>query len=119
MDIYGRVIFTILGLSSTLIICVPTLKRRQTRRDAQDRLKMVSAALVEAEERTMRVQERHDKLLAQICSYYLCHTALEEAIVGARKAMDEELEFVSTLRKLQLWILATFPDHVDLGNALS
>ncbi|KAL2940975.1 50S ribosomal protein L20 [Bienertia sinuspersici] len=80
---------------------------------------MISAALEAAEERAMRVQERHDKLLNQICSYYVCHKELEQAIVGVRKAMDEEIEFAATLRKMQLWILATFPDHVDLAAALS
>lgn len=80
---------------------------------------MISELLAVAEERGMKVQERHDKLLSQMCSYYLCHKEVLEAIVGARKTMDEDLEFAATLRKMQLWILSTFPDHVDLGDALS
>lgn len=65
-----------------------------------------------AEERVIRFEERHDRILSQICSYYLTHKELEESLAGARTAMNEALEFASTLRKMQKKVIDSFPgDH--------
>ncbi|KAL9248117.1 hypothetical protein vseg_021476 [Gypsophila vaccaria] len=116
---YDRVILAIIGISSTILCILPTLKTSQSKRNADERLKMINESLEQAEERVVRLQERHDRLVARICSYYMCHNELEEAVVGARKALDEELEFVALLRKMQLFVLSSFPRNLDLSGVFS
>lgn len=73
-----------------------------------DRLKIISEALHEAEGRLIRYQERHDHILDHMCSYYLINQNMQEALAGARDAMNEALELVVALRKLQLQAIVSF-----------
>ncbi|KAH9620961.1 hypothetical protein KSS87_017932 [Heliosperma pusillum] len=100
-----------IGISSTIICCLPTLKRQQSKRCIEERLELMNEALEKAEERVMRLQERHDRLVTQICSYYMCYKELDHAVLGARMALHEELEFVASLRKMQLLLLTSFFDN--------
>lgn len=75
------------------------------RRRAIEKLKLVNEALVAAEENVARLQERHDVILKEICSYYLVNSELQEALVAARAAVDVASGFVIELRRLQLNIL--------------
>ena len=70
---------------------------------------MVSEALVEAELRVVRYEERHDRILGQICSHYLVNQDMEEAMARARGAMNDAQEFAVILRNLQIEILSSFP----------
>ncbi|KAK9691915.1 hypothetical protein RND81_09G228500 [Saponaria officinalis] len=119
MGSYGHIIWAMLGISSTIICLLPCLKRRQSKQCADERLKMINESLEQAEERVMRLRDRHDQLVARICSYYMCHNELVEAVVGARKALDDELEFVALLRKMQLFVLSSFPHNVDFSSVFS
>lgn len=78
----------------------------------------MSDALERADERAARSQERHDRLLGQVCSFYLANKELEEALGGARRAMDEAMEFAGGLRKMQMRLISSFPDDVDLVVAI-
>lgn len=75
------------------------------RRRAIEKLKLVNEALVAAEENVARLQERHDVILKEICSYYLVNSELQEALVAARAAVDVASGFVIELRRLQLNLL--------------
>ncbi|PKI51510.1 hypothetical protein CRG98_028070 [Punica granatum] len=112
----GRLIFAVIGFSASFFLCIPNLKRWQRQQISAERLRIVSEALDHAEERVARSQERHDRILSQICTFYLTNQNLEEALVGARRAMEEASEFVSTLRKMQMRIISSFPDEVDVFN---
>lgn len=65
----------------------------------------MNEALVAAEENVARLQERHDVILKEICSYYLVNSELQEALVAARAAVDVASGFVIEIRRLQLNIL--------------
>jgi len=75
---------------------------------------MVSEALEAAEERAVRFQERHRKILSHICSTYLTDAKLVEAIAGARTTMNQALDFALQLRKIQFRIITSFPDAIDV-----
>ncbi|KAL0890770.1 hypothetical protein Bca101_014753 [Brassica carinata] len=62
------------------------------RRRAIEKLKLVNEALVAAEENVARLQERHDVILKEICSYYLVNSELQEALVAARADIDAASE---------------------------
>ncbi|CAI9768971.1 unnamed protein product [Fraxinus pennsylvanica] len=83
-------------------------RRRKNRQAAEEKLKIVCETLHEAEERVIRYEERHDKILSQICSYYMVNENLEEALVGAKNAMNDALEFSVGLRNLQMEILTSY-----------
>jgi Werner syndrome ATP-dependent helicase len=72
---------------------------------AIEKLRLVNEALVTAEENVTRLQERHDVILKEICSYYLVNTELHEALVSSRAAINDASSFVMELRRLQLNIL--------------
>jgi len=75
---------------------------------------MVSEALEAAEERAVRFQERHDRILSQICSTYLTNAELVEAMEGARATMNQALDFALQWRKIQFRIITSFPDAIDV-----
>lgn len=70
---------------------------------------MINKALEQAELKLMRCEERHDRILGQICSVYLVNPDLEEALKGAREAMNEARDFSVTLRSLQMEMISSFP----------
>ena len=113
MDI-GHIILAIIGFSTSFFLCVPNLRRWHKQQMASEKLKLISEALEVAEERAARYQERHDRILSQVCSTYLTNTELVEALQGARAAMNQALEFAVDLRKIQFRILTSFPDAVDV-----
>lgn len=91
-----------------------SFKRRQRQQALIERLRIISQALERAEERALRFQERHDRILSQMCSYYMVNQELLDALKAARAAMIEALEFAAVLRKMQLQILRSLPDVVDV-----
>ncbi|PIM98348.1 hypothetical protein CDL12_29175 [Handroanthus impetiginosus] len=108
MDI-GRIVITLLGASaSTFYLIVPELRKMQERKARAEKLRIIREALEEAEKRLMRYEERHDHILSQLCSYYMINPNLEEALSGARHAMNEALQFAVELRKLQIEIISSF-----------
>lgn len=70
---------------------------------------MINEALEQAEERAMRYEERHDRILCRISSHYLINQDLEDALTGAREAMNEARDFAVTLRSLQMELICSFP----------
>ncbi|KAE8684102.1 ATP-dependent DNA helicase Q4 [Hibiscus syriacus] len=109
---YVRIIFAVFGFSTSLIFVLPGLKKWQRQQVLIEKLRIISQALEHAEERAMRFQERHDRILGQMCSYYMVNQELEDAVAGARTAMNEALEFAVGLRKMQLQILRSI-DEID------
>lgn len=71
---------------------------------------MITEALEKAEERVKRYEERHDRILGQICSYYLSNQDLEETLAAARAALNEALEFAAGFRDLQMKLISSYPD---------
>ncbi|KAK8589271.1 hypothetical protein V6N12_023673 [Hibiscus sabdariffa] len=102
----------VIGFSTSFFFVLPGLKKWQRQQVLIEKLRIISQALEQAEERAMRFQERHDRILGQICSYYMVNQDLEDALAGARAAMNEALEFAVGLRKMQLLILRSI-DEVD------
>ncbi|KAL0761992.1 hypothetical protein Bca101_078142 [Brassica carinata] len=82
-------------LSSSFFFALSPIFRQ--RRRAIEKLKLVNEALVAAEENVARLQERHDVILKEICSYYLVNSELQEALVAARAAVDVASGFVLEL----------------------
>ncbi|CAF2012654.1 unnamed protein product [Brassica napus] len=92
-----------IALSGSFFFALSPMFRQ--RRRAIEKLKLVNEALVAAEENVARLQERHDVILKEICSYYLVNSELQEALVAARAAVDVASGFVIELRRLQLNLL--------------
>ncbi|KOM35523.1 hypothetical protein LR48_Vigan02g167300 [Vigna angularis] len=110
----NHIVYAVIGFSASFLFCVPNIKRWQRTHLAAEKLKMVSEALEAAEERAVRFQERHDRILSQICSTYLTNAELVEAISGARATMNQALDFALQLRKIQFRIITSFPDAIDV-----
>ncbi|KAL2469175.1 uncharacterized protein Fot_50751 [Forsythia ovata] len=106
---YKPIVLALLGFSASFIFLFPDLQRRKNRQVAVEKLKIICETLHEAEERVTRYEERHDRILSQICSYYMINEKLEEALLGAKNAMNDALEFSVGLRKLQMEIISSFP----------
>ncbi|CAN8255740.1 unnamed protein product [Cochlearia groenlandica] len=104
MDLYGSIILlsTIALTGSFFFAFSPMLRHR---RRAMEKLRLVNEALVCAEKNVVRLQERHDVILKEICSYYLVNFELQEDLVETRDAIDNAYRFVMELRRLQLNIL--------------
>lgn len=111
---FGRVIFALIGFSSSLFFFVPNVKSWHTQQVTTEKLRIIGAALKQAEKRATRFQERHDRILHQISSFYLINKELEGALADARAAMNEALEFAANLRKLQMKIISSFPSDNQL-----
>lgn len=110
----GHVVFSIIGFSTSFFFLVPNLKKWHWQQLKKEKLKIIEEALERAEERVVRFEERHDRILSELCSHYLTHKELEDALAGARAAMNGALEFAATLRKMQTRIISSFPgDHHD------
>lgn len=107
MDLYGTIIIlSTIALSGSFFFALSPILRQRHR--AIEKLRLVNEALVAAEENVARLQERHDVILKEICSYYLVNTELQEALVAARAAINDASAFVMELRRLQLNILNSF-----------
>ncbi|KAF3976578.1 hypothetical protein CMV_000256 [Castanea mollissima] len=118
MDYY-RVVLAIVGLSFSYFLCVPNLKKRHKQQIIIEKLRMISEALEHAEERVLRLQERHDRILSQMCSYYFIHNELEVSLADARAVLDEAMESAGNLRRMQRKIIGYFPDEVDVKDMSS
>nr|POF01982.1 hypothetical protein CFP56_06432 [Quercus suber]POF01983.1 hypothetical protein CFP56_06433 [Quercus suber] len=116
---YCRVVLAIVGLSFSYFLCVPNLKQRHKQQIIIEKLRMISEALEHAEERVLRLQERHDRILSQMCSYYFIHNELEVSLADARTVLDEAMESAGNLRRMQRKIIGYFPDEVDVKDMLS
>ncbi|KAK7277948.1 hypothetical protein RJT34_22969 [Clitoria ternatea] len=100
-----KMVIGIIGLSTSFLLCVGKIKRRHRKQEAAEKLKVITEALEAAEERVARYEERHDRILSQICASYLTNTELLQALVAARATMDQALDFAVHLRKIQFTIL--------------
>ena len=110
---FGPIFYALIGFSMSVALCLPNLKKWQSQQITAEKLRIISEALEDAEERAMRFQERHDHVLSQVCSYYLCKQELLEALAESRVAMNEALGFAVGLRKMQMEILCSYPGEVD------
>ncbi|KAJ6775461.1 DNA HELICASE RECQ FAMILY MEMBER [Salix purpurea] len=111
----NHLIFAIAGFSAAFILRLPILRLRHGQQITEEKLRMIAEVLEHAEERAQKLQERHDHMLGQICSYYLINRDLGDALAGARAAMNEAMEFAVRLRDVQMRILINFPDEADLS----
>ncbi|CAK8572466.1 unnamed protein product [Lathyrus sativus] len=118
MDI-GNIVFAIIGFSASFIFCVPSLKTWQRKQMALEKLKIIREALEEAEERVVRFQERHDRILNHISASYLTNAEAVEALAGARRNMNQALEFAVELRSIQFKTISSFPNAVHIVNGAS
>lgn len=116
---YCRVVLAIVGLSFSYFLCVPNLKKRHKQQIVIEKLRMISEALEHAEERVLRLQERHDRILSQMCSYYFIHNELEVSLADSRAVLDEAMESAGNLRRMQRKIIGYFPDEVDVKDMSS
>lgn len=116
---YCRVVLVIVGLSFSYFLCVPNLKKRHKQQIIIEKLRMISEALEHAEERVLRLQERHDRILSQMCSYYFIHNELEVSLADSRAVLDEAMESAGNLRRMQRKIIGYFPDEVDVKDMSS
>lgn len=116
---YCRVVLAIVGLSFSYFLCVPNLKKRHKQQIIIEKLRMISEALEHAEERVLRLQERHDRILSQMCSYYFIHNELEVSLADSRAVLDEAMESAGNLRRMQRKIIGYFPDEVDVKDMSS
>ncbi|CAK9167601.1 unnamed protein product [Ilex paraguariensis] len=113
----GRIVFAIIGFSASFFLYFPSFKRRLQSKQiiTTHKLKIINEALEIAEERVVRYEERHDRILSQISSFYLVNQELQDALFGAREAMNEALEFVVGLRRLKMEIISSYPGEVDVS----
>ncbi|KAJ0079114.1 hypothetical protein Patl1_22572 [Pistacia atlantica] len=82
---YGRLVFAIIGFSSSFFLCLPSLKRWHRHQISQENLRLVTEALDQAEEMMVKFQERHDRILNQICSYYMVNEELLKDLGGCSR----------------------------------
>lgn len=100
---------TMIGIAASFVLQIPEIqKRNDKRRTVREKLTMADEALAEAEERVRIYEERHDRILNQICSYYMMNHNLEESLIGAKDAVNEALEFALALRILKWEIPSSF-----------
>ena len=103
-------ILNILAASASLFIVFPEIKKMQIRKMKAYKLKIISQALKQAQDRLTIYTERHDRILHHICSYYFINQYLEEALSAARDAMDQAKDLTIALTKLQLETINSFSD---------
>lgn len=110
-------LFAALGFSiSWLVFRLPNMKKRRTPEIMSEKVRLIKEAIDEAEDRVVRLEERHDRLLKEACSYYLCNRELVEALAGARQVMDEATAVADGLRRMYMkMIVCYYPDEeIDL-----
>ncbi|KAK9139385.1 hypothetical protein Scep_009066 [Stephania cephalantha] len=108
---FPRIIFTALGFSASIFLYLPNLKKRKRRQTVKEKLELVNEALELAEQRVIKFQERHDRLLDQVSMHYLCNQRLDEALLDARAAMNEAHENAVSLQQMQMNILRSYLDE--------
>ncbi|KAL6142600.1 hypothetical protein ACLB2K_060877 [Fragaria x ananassa] len=97
---FGRVVFATIGFSTSLVLFVPNVKKWHRQQVTTEKLRIITEALEHAEERAAKFQERHDRMLNQMCSFYLTNKELEEALASARAAANDALDFATQLRRM-------------------
>lgn len=110
-----RLLTLLAGLSSLSLLSLVVLKKWHRQQMIADRLRRVGEALEQAEERLVRFQERHDRILFQINSHYLCHREMEAALRRAERAMEEALQFCTQLRRMQMKLLTLYSTAAAAG----
>ncbi|WMV12005.1 hypothetical protein MTR67_005390 [Solanum verrucosum] len=113
---YNNITFAIIGFTSSFLLYLPILRKRQKKQIAAEKLRIITEALEQAEDRVLRYEERHDNILNQICSHYIVSQEIVEAHIGAREAMNGALEFAITLRNLQLQVIRLYPDDYESAS---
>ncbi|KAH0731621.1 hypothetical protein KY290_002620 [Solanum tuberosum] len=114
---FNNITFAIISFTSSFLLYLPILRKRQKKQIAAEKLRIITQALEQAEDRVLRYEERHDNILNQICSHYIVNQEIVEALAGARKAMNEALEFAITLRNLQLQVIRLYPDDYESASS--
>lgn len=99
---YGHIVSAMIGFSTSFVLLIPNLRKWQAKQSTTQKLDIVKEALELAEERLTRYEERHDRLLREICSHYLTSSIMEEALAASAEAMNDATKFVGSLRKLQM-----------------
>ncbi|TMW97406.1 hypothetical protein EJD97_005575 [Solanum chilense] len=113
---FNNFTFAIIGFTSSFLLYLPILRRRQKKEIAAEKLRIVTEALEQAENRVLRYEERHDNILNQLSSHYIVSQEIVEALAGARQAMNEALEFAITLRNMQLEVIILYPDDYESAS---
>ncbi|KAK4739275.1 hypothetical protein R3W88_002972 [Solanum pinnatisectum] len=113
---FNNITFAIISFTSSFLLYLPILRKRQKMQIAAEKLRIITQALEQAEDRVLRYEERHDNILKQICSHYIVSQEIVEALAGAREVMNEALEFAITLRNLQLEIIRLYADDYESAS---
>ncbi|OIT07550.1 hypothetical protein A4A49_28609 [Nicotiana attenuata] len=109
---FSNITFAIIAFSASFLLYLPNLRKWQNKQIAAEKFRIITEALEQAEDRVLRYEERHDRILNQICSHYIVSQELLDALAVAREAMNEALEFAITLRNLQLDVIRLYPEEV-------
>ncbi|KAF3623081.1 hypothetical protein FXO38_30938 [Capsicum annuum] len=115
---FSNITLAIIGFTSSFLLYLPNLREKKKQQIAAEKLRIITEALEQAEDRVLRYEERHDKLLDQICSHYIVSQEILEALAGARDAMNEALEFAITLRNLQLEVIRLYPSDEGASRSV-
>ncbi|KAH0731620.1 hypothetical protein KY289_002808 [Solanum tuberosum] len=76
---FNNITFAIIGFTSSFLLYLPILRKRQKKQIAAEKLRIITQALEQAEGRVLRYEERY------LTKYV--------HIADAREAMNEALEF--------------------------
>lgn len=112
MDL-SPIFYAMIGFSMSVSLCLPSLKKWQSQQIAAEKLRIINEALEQAEGRAMRLQDRHDRILDQVSSHYLCHQELLGALAVSQIAVEEALAVAAGLSKMQMEILCSYPEEAD------
>ncbi|KAF3623083.1 hypothetical protein P3S67_018931 [Capsicum chacoense] len=115
---FSNITLAIIGFTSSFLLYLPNFRKKKKQQIAAEKLRIITEALEQAEDRVLRYEERHDKLLDQICSHYIVSQEILEALAGARDAMNEALEFAITLRNLQLEVIRLYPSDEGASRSV-
>ncbi|PHT41294.1 hypothetical protein CQW23_20148 [Capsicum baccatum] len=115
---FSNITLAIIGFTSSFLLYLPNFRKKKKQQIAAEKLRIITEALEQAEDRVLRYEERHDKLLNQICSHYIVSQEILEALAGARDAMNEALEFAITLRNLQLEVIRLYPSDEGASRSV-
>lgn len=104
---YGHTAFALIGFYASFFLFLPNLRKWDAKQSTSQKLSVVKEALEHGEERLIKYQERHDRLLREMCSHYLSTPVMEEALASSEEAMNDAAKFVVSLRKLQMEVISS------------
>ncbi|KAH7655003.1 hypothetical protein IHE45_19G177600 [Dioscorea alata] len=108
--------FSTIAATLAVFTSLPELRKWQRRQLILHKLKLITDALEQAEERLIRLQERHDKILLHLNSNYFPSLAMAHALSASQQAMDEALHFSASLQSLHLKLLTSYPPSSPLSD---